>query len=97
MKKICLLSLWLILGSLAQLFAQDSTNAVTWTATSKKIGENKYQLRFSTNNEKGWEIYAPNIDFDGLKSAEMILPDSSITITQLLQATTIGTTIQSKI
>jgi hypothetical protein len=97
MKKICLLSLWLILGSVIQLFAQDSTTAVSWTATSQKIGENKYQLKFSTSNDNGWEIYAPSIDFDGLKSSELILPDSSITITQPLQVTTTGTTIQSKI
>jgi thiol:disulfide interchange protein DsbD len=97
MKKICFLSLWLILGSLSQLFAQDSTTAVTWTATSKKTGENKYQLKFSTKNEKGWEIYAPSIDFDGLKSAELIVPDSSITITQPLQSTTTGSNIKSEI
>jgi thiol:disulfide interchange protein DsbD len=97
MKKICFLSLWLILGSFVQLIAQDSTTAVSWTVTSKKISENKYQLKFNTNNEKGWEIYAPTIDFDGLKSAELILPDSSISITQPLQATTSGITVQSDI
>lgn len=97
MKKIFLLSLWLLILFQSSLLAQDSSIAVLWKATSEKTGDKKYQLKFSTVNSNGWEIYAPNIDFDGLKSAELILPDSSIKIIQALQSVEKGENIQSMI
>ena len=97
MKKIFLLSLWLLILFSSSLIAQDSTNSISWKAISVKTGEKKYQLKFSTANKNGWEIYAPNIDFDGIKSAELILPDSSIKIIQALQSVEKGENIQSMI
>ena len=90
MKKISLLCLLLILGCASHLFAQDSTSAVKWQASSIKKGEKKYLLKFTTDNSNAWEIYAPNIDFDGIKAGGLILPDSTIQITQPLQSATKG-------
>ena len=86
-----------MLGAFTQIIAQDSTTAIQWSASSIKIDENKYQLKFITKNEQGWEIYAPAIDFDGLASAGIVLPDSSIRITQPLQSTKKGINQQSQI
>jgi thiol:disulfide interchange protein len=97
MKKIYLLSILLILGCAHSLFAQDSTSSVNWQATSIKTGEKKYLLKFTTDNSNAWEIYAPNIDFDGLKSGELILPDSAIQIIQPLQSSKKGITTKSTI
>lgn len=80
----------LILGCASHLFAQDSTSAVKWQASSIKKGEKKYLLKFTTDNSNAWEIYAPNIDFDGIKAGGLILPDSTIQITQPLQSATKG-------
>lgn len=90
MKKISLLCMLLILGCASHLFAQDSTSAVKWQASSIKKGEKKYLLKFTTDNSNAWEIYAPNIDFDGIKAGGLILPDSTIQITQPLQSATKG-------
>ncbi len=87
----------LILGCAHSLFAQDSTSSVNWQATSIKTGEKKYLLKFTTDNSNAWEIYAPNIDFDGLKSGELILPDSAIQIIQPLQSSKKGITTKSTI
>ena len=62
------------------LNAQDSTPSISWKATSTKVGDKKYQLTFSTENSSNWEIYAPNIDFDGTASATLSLTDSSIKV-----------------
>jgi thiol:disulfide interchange protein len=97
MKKIYLLSILLILGCANSLFAQDSIGAVNWKATSIKTGEKKYLLKFTTDNTSAWEIYAPNIDFDGLKSGELILPDSAIQIIQPLQSAKKGIASKSTI
>ena len=97
MKKIYLLSILLILGYASRLFGQDSTSAVNWQATSIKTGEKKYLLKFTTNNSNAWEIYAPNIDFDGLKSGELILPDSAIQLIQPLQPSKQGIETKSTI
>ena len=87
----------LILGCANTLFAQDSISAVKWQATSIKTGEKKYLLKFTTDNTNAWEIYAPNIDFDGLKSGDLILPDSVIQIIQPLQSSKKGIEIKSTI
>ncbi len=97
MKKIYLLSILLILGCASSLFAQDTTSSVTWQATAIKTGEKKYLLKFTTDNTNAWEIYAPNIDFEGLKSGELILPDSAIQIIQSLQSSKKGIETKSTI
>lgn len=97
MKKICFLSLWLLIGFTSALMSQESQNAVTWKATSTKLGEKTYQLKFSTENAAGWDIYAPDIDFEGIKSAELKLPDSSIQFIKPLTASTKGERIASAI
>jgi thiol:disulfide interchange protein DsbD len=60
-------------------FSQDSS-VYKWNYKSKRTGEGKYELIFSTNGAAGWQLYAPNQEFDGVKTVELKVGDSSITI-----------------
>lgn len=56
--------------------AQDTAHA--WKAESKKIGERKYELLFSTPVLANWKIYAPNQSLLGIKTTELNFADSAI-------------------
>jgi len=58
-------------------FSQDSS-VYKWDYKSKKTGEGKYELIFSTNGAAGWQLYAPNQEFSGVKTVELKFSDSSI-------------------
>jgi thiol:disulfide interchange protein DsbD len=77
------------------LLAQERQAVVSWKASATKIAEKQYRIQFETENKDGWQVYTPGIDFDGIKAAELLLPDSSIRITAPLQAIGQGKTIQS--
>lgn len=78
-------------------FAQDSTSVYSWKTSSKKTGEGKYELVFSTTGAKGWQLYAPNQEPGGVKSVELIFPDSSISIEGPFSETGESKTFTSKI
>src|SRR5688572_25413868 len=59
-------------------FCQDSV--YTWTVSSKKISEGKYELVFSTRGAKDWELYAPDQSINEVKMAELRFNDSSIIV-----------------
>ncbi len=60
-------------------FAQDSST-YKWNCKSRKIGEGKYELIFSTDSTGGCQLYAPNQDLGGARAVELTFPDSGITI-----------------
>lgn len=60
-------------------FSQD-TSIYKWEYSSKKTGEGNYDLIFSTKGVGGWQLYAPNQQFSGVKTVELTVPDSSIII-----------------
>jgi thiol:disulfide interchange protein len=62
------------------LSAQDQSPKIDWQLTAEKISTQEYRITFTTNNEKGWEIFSPEADFEGIKAAQLILSDSTITI-----------------
>src|SRR5688572_16819370 len=59
-------------------FCQDSV--YTWTVSSKKISEGKYELVFSTSGTKNWQLYAPDQSINEVKMAELRFNDSSIIV-----------------
>jgi thiol:disulfide interchange protein len=60
-------------------FSQDSAGAVhDWKITSKKIGENKYELEFNGAITGNWQVYAPNQTLLEIKTTELQFSDSSI-------------------
>lgn len=58
--------------------AQDSTGAIHWSVKSNKKEEGKYELVFSLPGTGGWQVYAPNQVFEGVKTAELQFSDSAI-------------------
>lgn len=60
-------------------FAQDSS-VYKWTYKSRKTGEGKYELIFSTGTANGWQLYAPNQELGGVKTVELKFPDSNIAV-----------------
>lgn len=63
------------------LFGQDATG-FEWNVVSKKTDDKKYELIFTTPGLSGWDLYAPNQDFDGFKTIELKFLDSTIRIAQ---------------
>jgi thiol:disulfide interchange protein DsbD len=77
--------------------AQSQNEVITWKGRTTIAGQNKYIIHLMAENKYGWELYAPGNNFDGIVSAEIILPDSSIKIYSPLQATSAGEKITSNI
>ncbi|HEY6062752.1 MAG TPA: thioredoxin family protein, partial [Chitinophagaceae bacterium] len=60
-------------------FSQDSVGAIQdWKITSKKIGENKYELLFNGAVSGNWQVYAPNQTLLDVKTTALQFSDSSI-------------------
>ena len=77
--------------------AQSKNDPITWKGKTTIAGQNKYLVHLMAENKDGWELYAPGNNFEGIKSAEIILPDSSIKIYSPLQAIVAGEKISSSI
>ena len=72
-------------------FAQDTT-VYKWNYKSKKIGDRKYELIFTADSAAGWQLYAPDQDLSGVKTVELKLQDSTITLdTNFKQSGTLKT------
>ena len=67
------------------LFAQD-TASFNWKVESKKAGDRKYELVFSTKTPVGWWLYAPE-QLTDLQTTELQLEDTSITQEKLSEIT----------
>ena len=80
-----------------KLIGRESSSPIKWKASSGKIENKKYTIQLSASNSGGWELYAPGINFDCIRSAEIILPDSSIKMISPLTSITKGSNIKSKI
>lgn len=75
MKKILFIAISLFLFVYAQ--TQD-TVTYKWNVTSKKTGEGKYELIFSTNGIPGWQLYSSSQTIPDLSTTELKFGDSSI-------------------
>lgn len=72
---VFLLFVFLFIGA----SAQDSVSSVhSWKVQSKKTGEGKYELIFSTPVAADWKIYAPNQVLLDVKTTELNFADSAI-------------------
>lgn len=58
-------------------FSQDGVSVFPWKVTSKKIGDGRYELVFSTSPAGQWELYSPSQKID-LPTTELQFTDSSI-------------------
>jgi thiol:disulfide interchange protein DsbD len=75
-KKYCFVLFTFFISSLT--WAQETTPVYKWELTSKKLAEGKYELSFTTAGAAGWQLYAPGQEPGGVKTVELIFPDSSI-------------------
>src|SRR5262245_40285489 len=57
--------------------AQDST-INGWNISSKKIGENRFELIFTVPVSGGWQLYAPNQTLLEVKTTELKFVDSVV-------------------
>jgi len=56
MKRLAFLCLTLLVAGTG--FAQQNLNPVNWSFSSKKIGENEYEIRMVATIDKGWHLYS---------------------------------------
>jgi len=56
MKKIIPIAILLLFSNF--LFAQIVKSPVSWTATSKKIGDKTYEIHLTANIQNAWHIYS---------------------------------------
>ena len=92
---VCFFTIFLFIGCgnkqtkvpipIAEGVTQDST-IYKWSYRSKKTGEGKYDLIFSTKGAKDWQLYSPNQEFDAKKSARLEFKDSSIIVENVNEA-----------
>ncbi|MGN6402660.1 MAG: protein-disulfide reductase DsbD family protein, partial [Flavisolibacter sp.] len=58
--------------------AQESIQPFQWKVSSKKISSNQYEIIFSTQGNKAWQLYAPNQSLSDVATTELHFADSSI-------------------
>src|SRR5687767_12538933 len=75
---ICFLLGTLFMFLQTGLIAQDTTAVFNWAITSKKISNQQYQIRFSTQGVAGWHVYAPNQTFSDVPAVTISFLDSAI-------------------
>jgi len=51
--------------------AQSKNDPITWKGKTTIAGQNKYLVHLMAENKDGWELYAPDNNFEGIKSAEI--------------------------
>lgn len=89
---IALLSVFLFRAN-----GQEGNAPIKWEGKSTRITANQYQITLKASNPAAWDLYAPQIHFDGVPSAAIVLPDSSIKIISALRANSSGTMKKSRV
>jgi thiol:disulfide interchange protein len=72
---VFLMALFLLSG--LHVSAQDSTQVFQWKVTTKRIAPNQYELSFSSEGAKGWQLYAPQV-ISEVSTAELNFTDSIV-------------------
>lgn len=80
-----------------QVNGQDNIAPIKWEGKSTRISPNQYQIELKASNPAAWDLYAPGINFEGIPSAALVLPDASIKIISPLLANTAGILKKSKV
>jgi len=89
-----------LMASLFSYAQKDSTPPVIkWSVVSKKLGDKKYELTFTSPELPNVHFYAPGQDLDGIPSAQILFTDSSVVaenITTTSVVETVSTPVFSK-
>ena len=70
----CCLSFLIVSGS---IYSQPLVE-YKWTVSSKKIGDGKFEIVFSTNGVQGWQLYSSIQTVPDLTTTELTFTDSAI-------------------
>ena len=65
---------------------QDAGSPFQWNVTSKKISSNQYEIIFSSQGNKTWQLYAPNQVLSDVPTTELQFTDSAITSSKSIKA-----------
>jgi thiol:disulfide interchange protein DsbD len=77
-------------------FAQDST-IINWSVSSQRISEKEFELHFSTNGSKGWQLYAPNQVLSDIPTTQLQFSDSAIQLVGAFKDSGMALSVQSNI
>ena len=77
-------------------YSQDSASIVL-SAHTTRLSAGKYEIHFSIQNPKAWQIYAPGQDVSGTPSASIDFSDSATSVSGKFTAAGPGSTIHPKI
>src|SRR5258705_7113103 len=78
-------------------FSQDTTQVYHWKITSTKINDTTYELKFSTEGAKGWQLYSPVQTIPELVTTELKFGDSAITQQTGFSETWIARTVSNSL
>ena len=76
---------------------QENLSPIQWKGSSKRIEKNQYSILLKASNPDAWDLYAPDINFEGILAAQIILPDSTIKVISPLKSISKGNKIKSKV
>lgn len=79
------------------LSAQAPDTLVSWKVESKKTGEGKFELTFTTSGSAGWQLFSPDQVISDIKMAELAFSDSSIQLEGMIEPLNPPQTINSPI
>lgn len=77
--------------------AQDTTPPFQWKVSSRKLSSNQYELIFSTQGNKAWQLYAPSQTFSEVPTTELQFADSAIQTSKSFKDSGVVKTEQSSI
>src|SRR6476646_8783812 len=75
-------------------YSQDSS-AYHWQASSKRIQDKTYEIRFTTAGNPGWQLYGPNEVMNDVPASSLEFSDSSLSITRPFKETGTSRKIKS--
>ena len=78
-------------------YSQDTTAVFKWSASSKKVSANEYELIFTTNGNTHWQLYAPNQMLGDVATTELQFNDSVFRLQPPFKDSGIVKTVQSPI
>ncbi|MEY3432670.1 MAG: hypothetical protein RL131_606 [Bacteroidota bacterium] len=67
------------------IHAQEAAPVLNWNITTQKVETKKFKLRFELTDSKGWEVFTPDMNFDGLAAAGIELSDGTVKIIDTLK------------
>src|SRR5688500_15883054 len=95
MPKHCFLFFFLCISFFSR--AQDTDTLYQWKVAAQKVDNKTYELVFSTQGVKAWQLYAPNQNLADVPTTELSFADSSISLVNGFKDSGSVKTVQSSL